>query len=317
MDEIQKDKNLTPNEKMNRIRLLLGRKNKPKSNRNRECEHYEKKCSQFYFSCCKIYDPCKRCHMERNLCENPIVESVECNICFKEQEPSKFCKFCSTSFASYYCSICFIWTDVDDVYHCDQCGICRRGTRETTFHCNKCGTCFHKKFQRDHICFKTSYKEKQCIICHEKLFQSCEQSFSLKCSHFVHTKCFQEYISYGNYTCTFCKKSILDMTEQWNYIRKKIEENPIEEDMMSINEGSIVSSKYGKFKIKCIKNNKYEGEFVEWKLRDGSFSKGYLSSIEKKLYVLVYCNDCLKKSYSVHHPYGRECKYCKGFNTQE
>ena len=317
MEEIQKDKTLTSKEKMEKIREFMKRKEELESNFEKKCSHYEKKCSRFYFSCCKVYDPCKRCHLEREICKNPILETVQCNICLLEQNPSPSCKSCSIPFSTYYCSICSIWSDVDDIYHCNECRICRRGTRESTFHCYQCGTCFKKDFENNHKCFKKSYTEEECIICHEKLFQSCEESFSLQCSHFIHLKCYQEYISYGNYGCPICKKSLLDMTEQWNYIRNKIKENPLDEDMISIKEGSIVSSQFGKFKIHSIKDNQYIGDFIEWKLKDGNYSKGFLSSIEKKLYILIYCNDCLQKSYSIYHHYGLECNFCHGFNTQE
>ena len=107
------------------------------------------------------------------------------------------------------------------------------------------------------------------------------------------------------------------MTEQWNYIRNKIKEHPLQKDIIPIKEGSIVSSRFGKFKINSITENRYEGEFIDWKLKDGTYSKGYLSSIGEELYILIYCNDCLQKSYSIYHHYGLECKHCHGFNTQE
>ena len=317
MEDIQKDKTLTPKEKMEKIQELMKRKQEIKSNFQKKCPHYQKNCSQFYFSCCKIYDPCKRCHMERNICKNPILETIQCNECSFTQKPSPSCKSCSIPFSTYYCSICSIWSDIDDIYHCDECGICRRGTRESTFHCDRCGTCFQKSFFENHKCLKTSYKEKECIICHEQLFHSCENSFSLPCSHFIHLKCFQEYISYGNYGCPLCKKSMLDMSDHWNYLRNMIQEHPLEKGMIPIKEGSIVSSNFGKFKINSIKDNRYKGEFIDWKLKDGNYSKGYLSSIGEKIYILIYCNDCLKKSYTEYHHYGLECKHCYGFNTQE
>ena len=74
-------------------------------------------------------------------------------------------------------------------------------------------TCFHQKFFHSHQCFQTSYKEKKCVLCHEDLFSSQEESFSIPCSHFIHMKCFKEYISYGNFTCPQCKKTLYDISK--------------------------------------------------------------------------------------------------------
>ena len=73
MEKIQKDKTLTPKEKMVKIREFMKRKEELKSNIETECSHYEKKCSQFYFSCCNVYDPCKRCHLERETCKTLLL----------------------------------------------------------------------------------------------------------------------------------------------------------------------------------------------------------------------------------------------------
>lgn len=317
MEEIQKDKTLTSLQKMKKIQEEVRKRIKNKCNFNRECTHYKKKCSQFFFSCCQIHDPCRRCHLERNICQEPILDTIQCNQCLTIQKPSSSCIFCFIPFSKYYCDICSIWTDLDDVYHCLDCGICRKGTKETTFHCDTCQTCFHQKFFHSHQCFQTSYKEKKCLLCHEDLFSSQEESFSIPCSHFIHMKCFKEYISYGNFTCPQCKKTLYDMTEEWNYRRKMIQEHPLTDEIISIKEGSIVPSLFGKFKIIKIEKGNYKGEFIDWVLKDGIFAKGYLSSIIKKPYILIYCNDCLKKSYTQYHHYGLECNHCFSFNTQE
>lgn len=316
--EIQKDKTLSSEEKMKKIQELMTPKPTHKSNYNVECEHYKKNCSRFYFSCCGLYDPCMRCHRERNICKRPILEKITCNKCSLEQEPSPQCKRCSILFGNFYCNICSIWTERTDIYHCNDCGICRVGPREVTFHCFDCGTCFHKS-DYNHICSKKSYKEEVCIICKEDLFTSQKEFISLPCSHFIHQECFQDCLQYQRYQCPFCKKSMINMESIWSIIRKEIKRNKVPEDMIEIKENNIIPTRYGKFKIKEITDLIYKGNFIDWKLKDGSlvFASLQKKDLEKNIYLQIYCNDCEKKSYSLYHFYGLMCNFCKGFNTQE
>ena len=60
----------------------------------------------------------------------------------------------------------------------------------------------------------------------------------------------------------------------------------------------------------------YFGEFVNWNMKKAT---GILNSnsIKKIYYKEIYCNDCEKKTTTVFHFYGMECKNCGSFNTQE
>lgn len=316
--EIQKDKSLSSEEKMKKIHQLMTPKIIEKSNSIIECEHYKKKCSRFYFSCCNLYDPCMRCHKERNICKNPILEKITCNECSHEQEPSPQCKGCLISFGNIYCRICSIWTERTDIYHCNDCGICRVGPKEMTFHCSNCNGCFLKT-DNEHQCLKKSYKDSGCILCNEEIFTSQKTFIPLPCSHFIHQKCFQECLEHQKYQCPLCKKSMIEMDTMWKILEEQIKKNKVPDDMIEIKENHIIPTRYGKFKINEITESKYKGHFIDWKLKNGSFVFGSLlkKDLEKNIYLYIYCNDCEKKSYSLYHFYGLMCQFCRGFNTQE
>nr|GME04263.1 E3 ubiquitin-protein ligase miel1 [Ipomoea batatas] len=57
-----------------------------------------------------------------------------------------------------------------DQYHCNECGICRIGSRENFFHCQKCGSCYSVDLRDNHMCVENSMK-RYCPICYEFLFE--------------------------------------------------------------------------------------------------------------------------------------------------
>lgn len=321
--KINLDTTLSKEERNKKIQQLFLRQTSLTTrtdNLSNECSHYDKKCSQFEFDCCSVIDPCKRCHLERNDCSISRVIKITCSICNHKQVPSPRCSNCLISFSKNYCSICHLWTNVDEIYHCNECGICRIGSRDETFHCNECKMCW-KKTDSNHDCLGINHVDKLCIVCHENLFKSQQNFFPLQCKHLIHNDCFQKYIQSNKYNCPQCKKSICDMTSHWNVIRQQIITTPIPNDMIQIKETNIVPSKYGKFQIQSIDTNKnrIRGYFVDWKLKNNTHPTGDLdfNTITRNIYISIYCNDCELKSKSLFHFFGLECYHCKGFNTQE
>ncbi len=349
--KINSDLILNSSEKNVKIQQLIMNVSKTSSqiynsNESKICSHYDKKNYYFKFNCCGIYDPCKRCHMERNTCQfdKICVNEITCSECNKTQEPSEFCIECSIKFANSYCAICNIWTQQKEIFHCDSCGVCRIGNKENIFHCHNCDACFatknlitnqpikHKCFQyvtnkniSNNESRKISLKESSCVVCMELIFYSQESSTFLMCGHPIHKNCFKQMIQQQNYKCPCCKKSICDMSKQWNYLRLMIELHPLPTEIVTIQQNDIVDSPYGKFKIINIKfideNLFYTGEFINWIISNSTYSKaiGILNSnsVKKNIYKKIYCNDCNKKSISKFHYYGLECKECGSFNTQE
>jgi len=337
--KIKADNTLTDKEKNIKIQQLFSsnytnqNQFQSQSNVSHTCSHYIKKCSQFKFACCEIIDPCKRCHLERGNCE-PIdihINCITCNLCGLAQEPAVKCSNpeCGVEFANSYCGVCQIWTS-KQIYHCVDCGICRIGTPQTLVHCVNCGTCFNidKSKGETHKCTnnkQTKLVDKLCVVCAESIFNSQYESFILPCSHLIHSNCFSQYIEQSNYKCPHCKKSVCDLSAQWNFIRSQIKLYPIPNEMIPIEPEDIVDTPYGKFrvlKINIIEGTKlFEGEFVSWfvdkKSKYNVRATLNYSVIKKNLYKNIYCNDCGKNSQTPFHFYGLECKECGSFNTQE
>jgi RING finger/CHY zinc finger protein 1 len=311
---IQKDVSLSSSEKTEKIKIILSQPHEieQKSNFSETCSHYKKKCSSFQFECCSILDPCHRCHLERNTCDNVKILTVVCSVCKTRQPPSSKCSNCLEVFAKNYCGICSIWT-IKNIFHCDSCGICRVGKKEDTFHCNTCMMCF-KITNSEHVCLSTSFVEKQCVVCNEDIFNNQDKSFPLPCNHFVHKNCLVEYTKFGNLNCPYCKMSICNLEERWKSIRDSIQKTPVPKNFFVLKEGFIVPSKFGRFHIHKIKDSLYYGNFVDWSIGRGILHE---SALTKNIYVSIYCNDCFQKSQTLFHFYGLECKHCGSFNTQE
>lgn len=337
--KIRLDKNLSDQEKNKKIQEIFTLNyvnlNQPKSNMELSCSHYEKKCSKFKFSCCGLIDPCKRCHISRDCCnyENIKIKLITCNLCGLEQEPTDTCANlnCGIKFSTSYCDQCQIWTS-KEITHCVDCGICRIGTKETLYHCVECGTCFNVggSTNLSHQCnnnngIKTKWNEGYCVVCREHTFNSQSAPVCLPCSHLIHQTCYTQYIQQSNYKCPCCKKSICDLTPQWDFIRSQIKLHPIPNEMIPIELEDIVDTPFGKFKILKIKTinriKLFKGEFISWFVDINSkFNvKATLNHnfIKKNIYKNIHCNDCGKKSTSQFHFYGLECIECGSFNTQE
>lgn len=318
----EKEKNLKIQQLMSNNYLITNIRTK--SNEDKICSHYTKKCSRFKFECCEIIDPCKRCHMERECCElkNIRVKEIMCNECTTVQKPQSNCQMCGIKFDKSYCSVCYIWTD-KEITHCIDCGICRVGSKETLTHCFDCAQCFSNNIQ--HICSKKNYKDGICVVCSESTYHSQSNSILLPCTHFIHSNCFNEYIAQSNYNCPHCKKSICDMNMRWNFIREQIKLNPIPNSMIPIEPSDIVDTQFGKFQVIIINIVNgieiYEGKFINWYIdkQQTINVSGTLNSnfVKKNLYKEIHCNDCSKKSTSLFHFYGLECRECGSFNTQE
>lgn len=334
--KIKADNTLTEKEKSVKIQQIFSsnytNQIQSQSNISPTCYHYIKCCSRFKFACCNTIDPCKRCHSERGSCEpkDIKIKSIICNLCGFEQEPSSQCSNseCGVEFANSYCGICQIWTS-KEIFHCIECGICRIGTSESLFHCTDCGTCFNIDCsgEKTHECInkQTKWTDGLCVVCGESTFNSQSQPLPLPCFHLIHSNCFSQYIQQSNYKCPYCKKSICDLSSQWNFIRSQIKLHPIPNEIIPIEPEDIVDTPYGKFrviKIVIIDETKlFEGEFVSWfidkKSKYNVRATLNYSVIKKNIYKNIYCNDCGKKSSTIFHFYGLECVECGSFNTQE
>lgn len=144
------------------------------------------------------------------------IRSVICNACGRLQPHGARCKSksCRTSFGSFYCSICVIWTD-GPAFHCDLCGYCYSARPEESRHCHRCKKCFPVG-SWDHPCGDVNGP---CTMCHIPMNQSLERLQVAPCGHSFHLSCFRRRILH-KFSCPLpnCRRPMADMS-QWRSAR--------------------------------------------------------------------------------------------------
>lgn len=258
--EINRNNLLSNEEKKIKIKeIMMGKYQNEKNIIKIDCNHYRKLCDQFYFTCCnKIYDCC-RCHNQANLCKlKPTIKSIRCIKCDLHQNPNTNCSNCFVKFSRSHCDICNIWSE-KNIFHCTKCGICRIGEQNKYFHCDSCQGCFkickndnEKNGQPDqisqtdqtnqtnqtnqnkhgkHICVSNLSPTIQCLLCLENASTSQFKLTCLeKCKHPVHSECLLLALKNGNYKCPMCRKSMINMSQNWKIIEQEILLHPLPEE---------------------------------------------------------------------------------------
>lgn len=200
------------------------------------CKHYSRGCmKQCPNSLCQgKFWSCRLCHDEafesitdpklHHLFERHKVTTIKCLTCQLEQPKSKTCTSCQNDFAKYYCEICCFYDNdtAKMVYHCDKCGICRVGGRDSQFHCDTCGCCYTMLMKDNHECKAVRFQQ-DCPICLTDMHSSIFSSVIVKCGHSIHQKCLKEYIK-TNYACPICKKSLIDQAENEEFFDQQLAE---------------------------------------------------------------------------------------------
>lgn len=187
-----------------------------------KCEHY-KRNSQIQCIDCKKFYGCRFCHDENegHDIDKFKINHMKCKICLKEQPISNICIECDSKMAHYYCDICHLFDDDQTkiINHCDKCGICRIGDNK---HCDKCNMCFSKEGFDSHKCIDASKYNDDCVICLESLKNSRNHTTIIKCGHLIHMECLNDFIRSNQYQCPLCKKSIVDMSHNWEIIENYV-----------------------------------------------------------------------------------------------
>ncbi len=187
------------------------------------CEHYARSC-KLYAKCCNLWVSCRRCHDEALGDDHKLdrhgVEKVLCMHCMTEQPVSEQCVRCDARFAKYFCSTCNFFEDAPNrpVYHCEHCGICRRGRGLgiDNFHCHRCDACVSIETRDHHNCVQRGLHT-PCPVCLEDMFTSTEESVYMRCGHSMHASCFREYTK-TSFKCPYCATAITDMSEYYRRI---------------------------------------------------------------------------------------------------
>jgi zinc finger protein-like protein len=180
------------------------------------CIHYHRKVKLFA-ACCNVFVTCRLCHDDlmngSHFMERRKVEKVLCMVCKQVQDVGQKCvnPACEVEeFATYFCAICRLYdSSGTPVYHCDSCGLCRKGVREENFHCSTCNACVSLESQLRHRCMPRSL-DVDCPICKEYLFTSRKPVVYMRCGHTMHSECWDVYTR-TKYTCPLCQKCLTTM----------------------------------------------------------------------------------------------------------
>ena len=149
------------------------------------CKHYRRR-AKLVTPCCDEIFWCRHCHNEeknqnesdykkRHELDRRTITEVICAVCDARQPVGLQCCNCGVDFGAYGCAKCPFYDDdtTKEIYHCDDCGICRIGGREKYFHCTTCGSCYSIELQGNHKCIEQAMHQ-NCHVCFEFLFESVE-----------------------------------------------------------------------------------------------------------------------------------------------
>lgn len=202
------------------------------------CVHYDRKCCIISPCCGKVFG-CRVCHDEAvpPPCPRPLdrfkIKEIICKECRTLQPVSNKCNSCGIVFAEYHCGKCNIWmSNAKRPFHCDQCGFCRVGGRETFRHCNTCCMCISVTVYDTHNCMRDKYKN-NCPVCTEDMFSSRQSPQDLPCGHAIHAHCFRKLAGF-DYRCPVCKKTVVSrasMAAAWNARSRDIAMQPMPPDL--------------------------------------------------------------------------------------
>lgn len=194
----------------------------PGAGASRGCEHYSRNC-WIKAACCDRYYPCRRCHdaAENHAIDRTATKFVACVVCGDKDQPvAESCRTCGVRFARYFCKTCRFYDDSpeNEVYHCDDCGMCKRGKREDFRHCHKCNTCIPTAVFDNHPCRERNL-DSNCPICGDYLGTSTEQVIFLACGHPIHQSCLKKHML-TSYICPICSKCIPPKEQMEPWYRK-------------------------------------------------------------------------------------------------
>ncbi|PSR80276.1 zinc-ribbon-domain-containing protein [Coniella lustricola] len=201
------------------------------------CVHYKRNVRVQCAECDKWYT-CRLCHdeVEEHILPRRLTKHMLCMLCGHAQKASDTCTHCGESAASYYCTICKLWSDDVNkhIYHCDDCGICRvgRGLEKDFFHCKTCCACISIATKDDHKCLERA-TEANCPICNDIMFSSPQKVIFMDCGHPIHQACFDEYMN-TSYKCPLCSKSIVKMDALFLNLANIIKEQPMPEEYRDV-----------------------------------------------------------------------------------
>ncbi|THW88135.1 zf-CHY-domain-containing protein [Aureobasidium pullulans] len=254
------------------------------------CAHYSRNVKVQCFDC-NQWHPCRHCHdasphlpfphgLNRKMTRNML-----CMLCKTPQPAGPTCTNCGVDSAYYYCSKCKLWDNdsTKSIYHCDDCGICRRGEGlgKDYVHCKRCNVCISISTSSTHPCVERA-TDCDCPLCLDYLFSSSLPVVSLACGHYMHGSCYKD-LMHVTYRCPVCNKSAVNMELQWRKLDDEIRLQPMPEDEFEDSAAAKVNPTHRRIPRK----------------------------------VFVGCNDCGGRGWSNFHWLGLKCPHCDGYNTSQ
>jgi RING finger/CHY zinc finger protein 1 len=197
------------------------------------CDHFKNNI-QVFAECCNKYYDCHLCHNEKNNHKmvRKKIYKVKCINCNCENPPINNCIDCNITFGKKNCNICNIWCNrIDDMFHCEDCGLCRQGNKKDFYHCKTCDICFSVINKDTHKCERYNIND-NCPICLNNLYNNNDSTMLLDCNHLIHSKCLKDLIKNTDKNkciprCTICKKSVVYTEKYEKKFDNYILENPL------------------------------------------------------------------------------------------
>ncbi|PNS14091.1 hypothetical protein CAC42_6604 [Sphaceloma murrayae] len=283
------------------------------------CKHYKRNVKVQCYDC-QMWFPCRHCHdaspdlpwqhhLNRRKTQNML-----CMLCKTPQPASEVCTSCGVEAAYYYCSKCKLWDNdsTKRIYHCDDCGICRRGEGlgKDFVHCKRCNVCISISTSNSHPCIERA-TDCDCPLCLEYLFSSSTPVVSLLCGHYMHSACYKELMNV-TYRCPVCNKSAVNMELQWRKLDDEIRVQPMPEEDFEDEEPEEERS-----------STPEPPDTTDSRLSAGLSNLSLFnrpSSQQRRRVprkVWVGCNDCGGRGYTPFHWLGLKCPRCDGYNTNQ
>lgn len=267
------------------------------------CQHYSRNVKVQCYDC-KLWFPCRHCHDSSNHLPFPhhlnrkMTENMLCMVCKTPQPAGEDCIKCGQETAYYYCPKCKLWDNdsTKRIYHCDDCGICRRGEGlgKDYVHCKRCNVCISISTSSTHPCIERA-TDCDCPLCLEYLFSSPLPVVSLLCGHYMHAACYKDLMTV-TYRCPVCNKSAVNMELQWRKLDDEIRMQPMpEEDFAPLSE------------------EEYTPTTNTEQLQSQPIPRRRV--VPRKVW--VGCNDCGGRGWTPFHWLGLKCTVCDGYNTTQ
>lgn len=287
------------------------------------CAHYKRNVKVQCYDC-NLWFTCRHCHdASPNLpfphaLNRKMTKNMLCMLCQTPQPAAEACANCGETAAYYFCPKCVLWDNdaTKKIYHCDDCGICRRGEGlgKDYVHCKRCNVCISISTSTSHPCIERA-TECDCPLCLEYLFSSSAPVVSLLCGHYMHAACYKDLMSV-TYRCPVCSKSAVNMELQWRKLDDEIRMQPMPEEELvdnaelaqdpSLTRGPLTEGDHVTTTTTAAGDRSQEQEDVV---------RAVPRRMPKKVW--VGCNDCGGRGWTPFHWLGLKCPVCDGYNTNQ